>query len=101
MRLRAGGFSARADLEAHTDANAAMEFGLYVHPFRDVSRYRIAAHRLFAASSVQIHKRLRVGYQVTQYFVTIDDRDREKPEPQRDVRVRGGSVHTATLTCPF
>ena len=101
VRLRGGAFTARADLEAQSSADAAMEFGLYVHPLRDLSRYRIATHRVFAASSVQITEQLRVEYQVTQYFITIDGGDLEKPELQQDVRVRGGTVHTATLTCPF
>lgn len=95
MRLEAGVLTARTEVEAQTRANAQMEFGLFVEPVQDVSRYRVALHRFFAAPSVQVHERIRLEYQLTQYLAYLVDKHRKKPK--REEKARGGLIHTLML----
>ena len=99
MALRAGGLAARSQIEAQTRANAHMEFGLFVAPVSAVSVYDVAVYRLFLAPSMRLWAGIGLDYQVTQYLVHVDRHEpAPEPEPEREEKVRGGMVHTLTLT---
>jgi hypothetical protein len=97
MALRAGGLAARSEIEAQTRANAHMAFGLFVAPVSAASEYDVAVYRLFLAPSARLWARICLDYQATQYLANVNRREPE-PEPQRQEKIRGGMIHTLTLT---
>ena len=99
VRLNAGAMLAQAGVKVQTRADAQLEFGLYVHPVRDVSRYRMTLLQLYATPSVQVSDKIRVAYQITQH--AGKKRKVEEVEPIREGKVRGGMVHTLMLEYLF
>jgi hypothetical protein len=99
MALRAGGLAARSEIEAQTRANAHMEFGLFVAPVSAASKYDVAVYRLFLAPSARLWARICLDYQATQYLANVNRREPEpEPKPKRQEKIRGGMIHTLTLT---
>lgn len=90
--LGVGALSARGTVDATVRGDAQMEFGLYVEPYRDRSRYRVDLHRLQLAPNLRLCGRWWLGYRLTQYVVFARNLDRRRPPLPRDERLRGGTL---------
>lgn len=99
IRLNSGVMLVRAEVTTRTLADADLEFGLYVHPVRDLSPYWMTLFRIFAAPSVQILPAVRAGYRATQHVVLLKgERKKVKVEGEK---IRGGTFHTVMLAYLF
>ena len=97
-RLRMAALAARAEVDARTRADVEMEFGLYVAPVRDRSRYRLALYRLHLAPEVRLRKHVSFVFRITQYLSSLTDIDRDAPlQPGPGVRTRGGRASAVGL----